>query len=760
MATKEYINSWAVTTTGGAYPPGTILTITLEDGERKIGKIDYPWYFYVDKGAEKDLEKIRLEGRIDAFKTGNNYIRVYMPKRKFRDKLVQEVLLELENKGYKTYEGDVGPAKRFMLDYDVQITDFENINIWYFDIETDDSVGGIEYETKNGFTTVKAKDRVLSIAAVDKNGKEFFYSHEDEPTLLKMFNQALVDEKVDMLSGWNSKDFDMDYLKGRMRHNRIRHGYLNNILHEDMMKRVQYFYSKDPTARQSITSYSLNSIAEYFLGEQKVEHEGMKIIDMYNDNFELFKEYNLQDCRLLLQLENKLGLIALTYHMFQMCQVTAQNWSMVKTIDNFILSSANKKGIHYPTNRQYLVPDKDERVQYLGAYVLDPPPGVYDNVYVFDFKSLYPNIIRTFNISPEIYSSKKKEGIETPGTDSNGEIKGKAWYDKKPGIIPTKIGLLLEERAAIRKKQRDVEKGSSEWNLLNVKQLVVKELANSIYGVLGNQYFRSFSIDIAESITATGQYLIKYLKEYYEKRDIQVIYGDTDSVFLSLPPGTDIPKLIQSSNDDLAAHLKKDFGVNICTIELDLDKTFSRFIIESKKKYAGIPGTDLPKRLGGIAPKISGLEAIKRDNIKPATEFQRGILDRILYNRGGLDSIRRYIKRYRNKLYNKPWSLDDISIYKRLGKHVDLYKAKKDSTKKYTAPLHVRIAKELDDNELKKGGAIIQYIITGTGPLEGVHVSNFDDKWDRDYYWQTLIYPGAYRLLKTAYPEEDWDQFI
>src|SRR5690606_33690671 len=111
----------------------------------------------------------------------------------------------------------------------------------------------------------------------------------------------------------------------------------------------------------------------------------------------------------------------------------------------------------------------------------------------------------------------------------DGIVRGKYNYVKKQGVIPRKIKLLLDERAKIRSKQKDLDKRTREWKDLNVKQLVVKELANSIYGVIGNKYFRCFNIDMAESITATGQYLIKYIKRTFEEKGRKVIYGDTDS---------------------------------------------------------------------------------------------------------------------------------------------------------------------------------------------------------------------------------------
>ena len=155
---------------------------------------------------------------------------------------------------------------------------------------------------------------------------------------------------------------------------------------------------------------------------------------------------------------------------------------MVKALDNFILTEANLQGIHYPTNVSYIKKEEEsEDSQYLGAFVLDPIPGFYEKVYDLDFKSLYPNIIRTFNISPDSRLLKPIKGldlIQTPGVEIDGIIRGRCYFDdEKQGVIPKKIKLLLDERSKIRPEQKAYPKDSQEWRDLNVKQLVVKELA-------------------------------------------------------------------------------------------------------------------------------------------------------------------------------------------------------------------------------------------------------------------------------------------
>ena len=750
---KKIINCWASTSNKKEAQAGDIIVISNIDGKRDVSvKKNQPWYFYV-KSSKDSLKHIiaRMGSGIIAYNARKKYTKVYMEKKLFNDKGVKEMIDYFHSNGIKTYEADVGPAKRYLLDQKFEIEDFDNINLWYFDIETDDSTGNLEYETNGDFTSIKAKDQVLSASFVNRKGKAVFLHNKDEKILLTQINDFLINEKVDMLVGWNSKDFDIPYLWKRMMLHKIPNSYLKNILHEDMQKRVQYFYSKDPEARQNITSYSLNTISNYFLKEGKIEHEG-GVHELMIKDFEKFKEYNIKDADLLRKLEDKLGLIRLTYQMFQLCRCTAQNWSMVKAIDNFILYEANQSKIHFPTNKCYYEEQKQPE-PYLGALVLDPIPGYYEDVYDLDFKSLYPNIIRTFNISPETVMPNISglNPIETPGMIINGVEKGKIYLDRKEGIIPRKIKLLLEEREKIRTEQKKYSKNSREWKDLNVKQLVVKEVANSIYGVLGNPYFRSFSIELAEAITATGQHLITYLKRTFEEKGRIVIYGDTDSVFVKLKEGEDIEKVLKEVNLELTRYIQKAFNVKTSTIELALDKKFNKFLIESKKKYVG--------ELDGVY-KYVGMECVKRDTIPIAERLQKEIVKSV-FEHETVEKMELKIYGLRQNFLVLDHPIEDILIHKKMAKNASSYKGKAD--KKYTPPLHVRIAKTLhvkgDKTDLSKGGSIISYIITNSDPLEGVHISEYKGKYDRTYYWNNIIYPMLERVLKVALPEVEWDEY-
>lgn len=748
---KKIINCWSATQENKRrdISPGDIIVISSENN-RKIEIIkDFKWYFLVENSDKSILYLNHLLKfkKINSFEIKENFIKVFIDKKYYKEKSIIDLVSYLESNLIRTYEADVGPAKRYLLDSEFEIEDIDNINLFYFDIETDDSEGKIEYFLKNDFSVVKAKDRILSISFVcKKTGETFFLHDSDERRLLHKINTFLRNKKVDMLVGYNSSNYDMPYIFQRMDLHDVDSHYIKNILHEDLQKRLMYFYSKDPDARKNLTSYSLNNISKYFLNEEKIKHEG-KVIELMKNDFEKFKEYNIKDSVLLYRLEEKLGLISLTYKMFQMCHCTPSNWSMVKAIDNMILYEANQKNIHYSTNKNYYE-DIPEQIQYLGAFVLPPIPGYYENVYVFDFKSLYPNIIRTFNISPDSFLDKKIEDcIETPGIDK----KGNNFYQKKEGVIPFKIKSLLDERTNIRNKQKKYDKSTEEWRDLNVKQLIVKELANSIYGVLGNKYFRSFNIKIAESITGTGQYLLKLTQSILEEKGRKVIYGDTDSVFVILNENEDPNEVVKETNKQIEIHLKEKYNIIESYLELDVDKHFIKFLIETKKKYVGLINDKY---------KYTGLECVKRDTIKIASKMQKELIETI-FNK---ENLTEFIERKRKEFNETDYHKDLLSISKAVGKNLNEYKPKKDG-KKYTAPLHVRMIKgslstDSEKDNVKGKGEIVSYIITNDAPLEGVLYDNYEKGYSREYYWNKLIYPIMQRLLEIVEPEVNWNRYI
>lgn len=153
------------------------------------------------------------------------------------------------------------------------------------------------------------------------------------------------------------------------------------------------------------------------------------------------------------------------------------------------------------------------------------------------------------------------------------------------------------------------------------------------------------------------------------------------------------------------------------------------------------------------------MECIKRDTIQIAIRLQRELISLIFNNK----EIESWLISKKEEFLNNEVPAEDILIHKKLAKDAHLYKAKTDN-KKYTAPIHVRIAQKIKTKQsktnLSKGGSIISYIVTGTSPLiEGVHISEYKGKYDIIYYWNNIIFPILERLLNVSHPTIDWKKY-
>lgn len=734
---KKLTNGWSLTYSSDDGNAGDIRLIYYENGERKILKSGFDWYFFV---SMSDLPKVQILNKSLDFKftVGEKWIKIFYSNKEYQSTAVREFVNTFEQAGIKTYEGDVGPIKRLLLDSEYEIEDLKNIKVLYFDIETDD--------TKDGITV--GESMILSFAGVDMDGKEYFLkandlTDESERELLKSINALLY--QFDMIIGWNSDNFDREYLLKRFKKYRISGNYLWNMLHLDMMRRTQDYFKYDKKVRSEIKRWSLDSVSEYFLKEGKIQKTS-KVIELYKNQPELFREYNLQDCKLLKKLEEKIGVIDLTYRMFQWCKVFPRDWSSVKTIDNFILTDANRRMIHYRTNfpqRDEDFEKTEESQQYLGAFVIDPPVGYYENVYVFDFASLYPNIIRTFNISPDSKAIDDDEAIVIPTAIVDEKTYGGQKFSKnRQGVISGKIGYLLDKRSEIKTILKSLPKRSVEYQNLSSQQAIVKELANSVYGVMGNKYCRFFDPDfnLAEIICVVGRYLIVFVQELMEKNGRKVITGDTDSIFVQLDKDDDLEKITDWINTEIEMDLKNHFNIDKCTIMIGLDKKFDQFIITAKKKYVGKSGEDY---------NYTGMELIKRDTVKIAIDFQRQLIDH-LFEKHSVEFLKTWLNEKKKALFRRKIEPDDIAIYKRIGKKLTDYK---------NPPIHVQIALQKSKKDKDVGNSIAYIVTDGSKKLQGIHIDDFDGNFDREYYWNSVVYPLLERLLEAVYPGEKWGDF-
>jgi len=370
-----------------------------------------------------------------------------------------------------------------------------------------------------------------------------------------------------------------------------------------------------------------------------------------------------------------------------------------------------------------LVPERVERpyVPYAGGIVLKPEPGIHENVAVLDFKSMYPNIMIDKNISPDTYVSPSEP---QPPSDMNiaPEV-GHMFRKEPPGFYKRVLSNLIKARDEIRRKMKGMDPESTEYRLLDARQKAVKVITNAAYGYAGWIGARWFKKPVAEATTAWGRDAVMRGIEAARNLGLDVIYGDTDSIFIKYDP---------EKVETLSRMIQEKLG-----LEIKPEKVYIRiFFTEAKKRYCGL----LPD---GTLDTV-GLEVVRGDWANVAKNTQEHVLELILRERSprrAVDSVRILIANLRGQKI--PYR--DLIIWKTLTKPVSEYEV--------NAP-HVEAARMLE----KGGWALtigdkVGYVITqGTGRLyekvKPYAMASYEEV-DIEYYVTNQVLPAALRILST-----------
>lgn len=736
------------------------------EGEIETKEIPVQWFFAIRKEDKEKANKI-LEDMCFFYEIHDDpkfpkYCKVFTKNIKERQDKT-DVVLALEDNGIETFEGDVKIDKFWYINKQVQISD--KYKKLYFDIETDDSIRRIQI----------GRDRIVSWAAIDDKGKKYFEILEDmtdesEKKLLIKFLKLI--KKYDILLGWNSKEFDIQYLKERMRKFGINetkdYEAWRDVATYDLLKRFRHIFRFDTHLKK----FSLEFISQHFLGRGKIKHTEM-IHELYRDNKKLLEEYNIEDCILVKELDEKLGVSNMMILQSQWCGVPPAQFGLYSIIDAFIMKTAHNAGEFCKTSVKAIKereteynPDKfigkenpddtnTDKAKYTGAAVIDPLVGMYDKVYTFDFKSLYPSMMRSSNIGfDSIEYEDNKVSIINPGT---AEIKRKSgtiiptFFKQEPSVINIAITELLTKRKEYKKIKLDmVEAGTNKgpaWERVVSDEIIVKELANSTYGIMGLEYGRYYSVDVAESITLFGQWVINFAKAFFESRGYKVIYGDTDSVFVASGKDMNYDIELDLFHIALKKELKEKYRINECSIELEFDKLFERLILIAKKTYVGHVTNIERKKTDDIYAR--GLDYIKKNTFTYAATKQKELIDMILKGNLTLTGLRVFLDETKKEFMTREFTPRELVITQKIGKNLKDYK---------NQPLHVRLAQKVFD---KNGENLIrteiEYIITGTldNKIDGVILDEYVGNFDRNHYWENKTQPVLERITKCIYPDID-----
>ncbi len=615
------------------------------------------------------------------------------------------------------------------------------------------------------FDIGKGKILMLSIAN-DKIRKVITWKHfknipnevefvKDESALIEKFKEIVKKEKPDCLVGYFSDGFDLPYLRERADKLNIKldlgldnskvtfirgiisSAKISGIVHIDLFKFVNNIIAP---SLQSET-LTLDEVANELVGEKKLKFDLNKINKQLKETKGKLKDaewrryclYNLQDSVLAAKLFEKLwpNISELTKLAEEPLWVTSRA-SYSSLVEHHIIHNLepfNEIIKHRPTRDE--INERRKKSKYAGAFVLEPKPGLYENLVVFDFRSIYPSVIISFNISPSTLLEKKEPGCyETPEFIYDKK-KRKFYFSKKIGFIPSVLFELINKRKKIKQELK-----KHKTPILEARDYGLKTLANATYGYYGFFGARWYCRECAASTTATARYYLTKTIEDARKSGFNVIYGDTDSIMLDLSGKT---------QKDALEWQKKINKALPGAMELDLENFYKRGIfvttraktMGAKKKYA------LLEKSGNL--KIRGFETVGRDWAKLTKELQDKVL-RLVLEEGNADKARAYVKKIISDLKAKKISKDKLIIKTQLKKDIESYAA--------LTP-HVSIAKHMQKIGLPVGiGSIIEYIVTekkGKKALVREKAKLPDEcaenEYDSNYYIEHQIVPAVENIF-------------
>jgi DNA polymerase I/DNA polymerase-2 len=571
-----------------------------------------------------------------------------------------------------------------------------------------------------------------------------------EEEMIKKFIEYVQMENPDILATFNGDMYDFQKLEDRAKKYKMqlalgRDGKpvlfrkravagaarLRGIVHIDILPFVSHILRQNLSAN----SITLDNVAREIIGSGKEKMSREDIEDAWNrGDTKTIASHCLKDSELTCGLAEQL-----LPQIYELSRVTGQipfdasRMTYSQLVEWLLVRKAYESGeIVANTPKYEEIAVRRKAVPYTGGYVHTPREGLHKKIALFDFVSLYPSIIVTHNISPDTINcdccGPEKSNL-TPGG-------GKYFCAKKKGFIAEVIGGLVRKRKALQEEMKKLNPKVPGFRALDSRQYVLKIIANAAYGYYGYPGSRWYSRICAESITAFGRYYIKKVIEAAEKSGYEVIYGDTDSLFMKVKSRKEADSFMEKINRKLP-------GI----IELNLHGLYPLGIFvlgktetAAKKRYALIDD-------GGVIT-IKGFETVRRDWADVVKDMQEKIFSAVLREKS-IEKAVRVARKVVSDIRNGKVKMDELIIHTQITRPLDQYEQ--------IGP-HVAAARKLANRgKTVREGSTIEYVITrGAGsisqraePFE--HAQNYDP----DYYIHHQVIPAAMRILGGLGVKED-----
>lgn len=724
-----------------------------ERGERNILYDDsFRPYCYVRGGTEEVGAMLKSSSFVTGIeKADKKLLRKEIEVCKVFTKLPEDVP-KIRNLGLQTYDADIPFYKRYILD--TGVSSFTRVD---FSVEGDKVKGVRSISSASPpFKSLAFDIEVLSDKPVPDHRKDpivavslFNYGFSkiitwldtdvgnvvkvaDEKELLRKFAEIVSDYNADILVGYNSDEFDFPYIEGRARvlgldlkfngfNIRVkgtgrRMSDINGKIHVDIYNFIRNIYSVYNLKTETL---KLDAVASEMLGEKKDEFDWARAKDILRDRSAAgaFCRYCLKDSSLTFKIYDRLYTLLeeISRGIGQMLQ-DASRMTTGAVVEHYIMRMVVKDGEVIPNKpSDFEIQDRLRRVN-VGAFVYQPSPGLYSDIGIVDFRSLYPSIIISHNICP---STIKHDGDHTVYRSR----------EEMFGLIPSILSSVLDARIDAKSKL----KFEPDNRILKARVSVLKLIANGFFGYLGYYNARWYCFECAGSILSLGRDYINTVIESAEKSGFKVIYADTDSAFLSGISKEQMSRLLGGINSSLPPPM-----------ELELQGVYKRALFVNvknrekgaKKKYA------LCDQEGNLV--VKGFQTVRRDWAVIAKEAQYEVLRRILVE-GDPEGALSYIKQVIDEIRSMGIPLEKMTIFTKLHKEVESYK----QTGRHVSAV-------LSSGVKFSAGEMVRYVIVKGRQEETVSQRSmlFDIakenkiQYDPDYYINQQVIPSVLSIFE------------
>ncbi|WP_371379127.1 DNA polymerase II [Thalassotalea aquiviva] len=678
----------------------------------------------------------------------------------FEDQLVSAIYLQslslfykarelLKNAGIKCYEDDIRPEDRYLMERFItgsltfvgeqtQVNNYPSVInakskrathdpvLTLLSIDIECSFEGQLYSIA-GYNEQHSK--VFMIGEPETNAKTYIEWVKDEYDLLLRFIHWLNEVDPDILIGWNVVNFDFKLLQKRCDLNNVkfaigrdgnapswRQNRLSPEQHFIMIAGRVVLDGIDllKSATYNFPSFALENVAQELLGVGKkidnVDNRAEEITRKFKYHKQQLAEYNLQDCILVWDIFKHTQLLEFATLRASLTGLELDRiGGSVAAFTNLYLPKLHRAGYVAPN-----LGDGESELVSPGGYVMESIPNLYKNVLVLDFKSLYPSIIRTFKIDPMgLIEGLREHQQWQQNANKNANLRpfiegfDGAYFSRQKHFLPTIIETLWAER----------DKAKADKNAPLSQAL--KIIMNSFYGVLGSNGCRFFDPRLSGSITKRSHQLLNTTKDWIEEQGYQVIYGDTDSIFVSV--GADKTdqqcqkigkEMMHFINQRWATNIKQEYGLE-SYLEIEFETHFHQFLmptvrgqdVGTKKRYAGLVGRGKQEHL-----VFKGLESVRTDWTQLAKTFQQQLYLKVFKQEPVEEFILHMVADTLAGKYDQ-----DLVYRKRLRRKLDEYQK--------NVPPHVKAARHADQHNKQAGLPLqyqnkgwIEYVITTQGP--------------------------------------------